>query len=208
MTPIRLMLVDDHMVVREGLRTVLEQQEEFQVVAEAADGNAAVEAYRRHRPDILLVDLRLPGMDGPEVIRAVRELDAQARCIVLSSFDARADVERALAAGARGYLVKAAGAQELMTAIRRVHHGLRAVEPRLQERVRRISAATFLTPRELDVLRHVVAGLRNHQIAKAMLVSVSTVKFHLQHILEKLDAHDRTEAAVIAVRDGLVPALH
>jgi DNA-binding NarL/FixJ family response regulator len=201
---IRLLIVDDHPVVREGLRAVLSQHADFVVVGEAQDGLAAVEAWRRLRPDVTLMDLRLTGMDGAEAIAAIRQIDPAARVIVITSFETRADVERALTAGARGLLLKSMPAEQLMDSVRRVHSGLKAIDSQLMQRFRVAGALPDLTAREIDVLRRVVQGQRNQQIADALDVSLSTVKFHLNQILAKLDARDRTEAAMIAVREGIV----
>jgi two-component system NarL family response regulator len=201
---IRLLLVDDHPVVREGLRTVLCAADGFVIAGEAGDGAQGLAAWRALRPDVTLIDLRLPGMEGTEVIVAARREDPAARFIVLTSFDTRTEIELAVAAGAMGFFLKAASSEELMAAIRRVHAGESALAPELVQRAAPPPDGLRLTARELEVLARVVRGYRNQEIADELGLSLSTVKFHVNQVMEKLGAQDRTEAAMIAVRDGMV----
>jgi two-component system NarL family response regulator len=198
------MFVDDHPMLRAGLAVTIEGEEDMTVIAEASTGEDAVELFREHRPDVVLMDLRLPGMSGVEAIRAIRNLDKDARVIVLTTFDGDEDIYRSLQAGARGYLLKDMLRKELIDAIRTVHAGQsyysRVVAARLAERFPRQE----LSARETEVLRLVVEGKSNKGIAGELGLSDGTVRIHLSHIFEKLGVHDRTQAAMQAVQRGLV----
>ncbi len=200
----RILVVDDHAVVREGLVSLLQRQSDLQVVAEAADGASAIRLYRQHRPDLVVLDLRLPDLDGAEVTAAIRAEFPQARLLVLSSFDGDEDIYRALKAGARGYLLKDSTREELLAAVRSVAAGQRRIPGPVAERLAQRIEGSELTGRELAVLRQIVSGRANKEIAKALAISEGTVKTHVKSILAKLDAADRTEAAVVALRRGLV----
>ena len=202
----RILLVDDHAVVREGLVSLLQRQSDLQVVAEAADGASAICLYREHRPDLVVLDLRLPDMDGAEVTAAIRAEFPQARLLVLSSFDGDEHIYRALKAGARAYVLKDSTREELLAAVRAVAAGQRSLSTAVAERLAERVAGSELTPRELAVLRQIVGGRSNKQIAAALSVSEGTVKTHVKSILAKMGVEDRTEAAVLALRRGLVPS--
>jgi NarL family two-component system response regulator LiaR len=207
---IRVLLVDDHQVVRQGLRAFLQLQPDVEVVGEAAGGSAAVAAAAAGRPDVVLMDLVMPEGDGIAAIRALAEAAPGARVVVLSSF---ADDERifaAMQAGAAGYLLKDVDPDALAEAIREVHRGRPVLHPDVAARLMRRAAdpaspATEpLTPREREVLRLVVEGFANKQIARRLVISEKTVKTHVSSILQKLGVADRTAAAVLAIRQGLV----
>jgi two-component system NarL family response regulator len=203
-TPIRIMVVDDHHIVRQGLVALLKTTQEVQVVAEAADGQQAVEMYRKHRPDVTLMDLRLPNMNGVEAITQIRRENPAARVIVLTTFDGDEDIYRALQAGARGYLLKGTDTDALMDAIRAVHAGRSRIPPFVAERLAERMGGPALTARELDVLKCIVRGRSNKEIASDLFISEATVKTHINSILGKLGVGDRTQAATTALQRGIV----
>jgi len=204
-TKIRILVVDDHRVVRVGLATMIGREPDMEVVAEAADGPSALLAYEQHRPDVVLLDLRLPDMPGTEVITRIRAINAQAKIIVLTSFDADEDIFRAVKAGARGYLLKGTFPDGILeAAIRTVHAGQRLIPPEIAHRLADRLSAPSLTPREIAVLELVAKGLSNREIGLALSTSAGTVKTHLEHIYAKLGVGDRTAAALVAVQRGLV----
>jgi two-component system, NarL family, response regulator len=202
--PIRVMVVEDHAIVREGIVSLLEANDDFQVIAEAGDGEAALAAFRRQPPDVTLIDLRMPRLDGVEVIRVLRREFPGSRFLVLTTYDSESDVTRALQAGASGYLLKGANRTTLRDAIRLVHAGRRFIPPEIADRVLPGAAASELTEREVEVLRRIAEGLGNREIAEQLGISESTVKTHVNHLLEKLGATDRTKALVLALKRGLV----
>jgi two-component system NarL family response regulator len=202
---IRILVVDDHLIVRVGLRTILTEEPDMEVVAEAADGASALAAYQAHRPDVTLLDLRLPDVSGAELITRIRKLDPGARILVLTSYDADEDIYRAVQAGARGYLLK--GTQPdgvLEAAIRAVHAGGRHLTAQAAERLADRLSTPSLTPREVAVLELVAKGLSNAEIGSALSVSAGTIKTHLKRIYPKLGVGDRTAAALAAVQRGIV----
>ncbi len=207
---IRVVLADDHAVVRQGLRTFLDLQDDIEVVAEAADGQAAVGATLRTDPDVLLLDLVMPGLDGVGVLARLRDRDARARVIVLTSFGDDDKLFAALRAGAAGYLLKDVEPSDLVRAIRSAHAGQSPLSPAIATRVVEevahggSAAPGELTPRELDVLTLIARGRSNKVIARELGVAEKTVKTHVSHILGKLGLTDRTQAALYAVREGLV----
>ena len=207
---IRVLIADDHAVVRQGLRTYLELQDDVDVVGEAADGEAAVDAAQRLAPDVVLLDLAMPRLDGVGALRALREHVPAARVLVLTSFGEDDRLFAALRAGAAGFLLKDTEPPELVRAIRSAHAGEAPLSPAtatrvVEELVRggRPRAADLLTPRELDVLRLIARGRSNKRIALELGVAEKTVKTHVGHLLGKLGLTDRTQAALYAVREGL-----
>ena len=201
---IRILLADDHPVVRLGLRTMLEAEPDLEVVGEAVDGAGAVAAFTEHRPDVVLLDLRMPGMTGPEIITAIRKIAPEANIIVVTTYDADEDVFRAVQAGARGYLLKDTFAEGMLEAIRNVHAGRRLIDPAVAARLMDRLNEPSLTSREIGVLELVARGMTNREIGTALSVGEETVKAHLKHVFVKLGASDRTEAALIAVQRGLI----
>jgi DNA-binding NarL/FixJ family response regulator len=201
---IRVVIADDHAVVRQGLRTFLDLQEDFEVVAEAADGAEAVAAAVEHTPDIVLVDLVMPNVDGIEALRELRDRVPSARAIVLSSFIDDEKLLPAVRAGAAGYLLKDVQPQELVDAIRTVHAGGALLHPKVASRLLEEMATDPLTPREREVLSLIGRGMANKVIARELSLSEKTVKAHVSSILAKLGVTDRTQAALYAVRAGLV----
>lgn len=203
-SPITILTADDHPLIREGLVAVLHAEAGLQVVAEAANGEEAIEAYVRLRPDIVLMDLKMPVMDGLAATRAILAEDPEARIIVLTTYDGDEDVHRALSAGARGYLLKDMMRTELIGVIRAVHRGHRGIPAPVAARLAEHTPRIGLTPRELEVLRLVADGLSNAQVAVRIGRTEGTVKVHLKNILQKLDVHDRTEAVTTALRRGFI----
>jgi DNA-binding NarL/FixJ family response regulator len=210
---IRVLIVDDHSVVREGLRAFLELQDGIEVAGEAADGAEAIEQARRLRPDVVLMDLVMPRVDGVEAMRGLRGLSPETRVIVLTSFLEDDRLLPAIQAGAAGYLLKNVAPAELARAIRAAHVGEAIIDPAVAGRLVRaiaegasvkVTEPGHLTRREHDVLELIVAGRSNKRIAVELGISEKTVKTHVGHLLAKLDVADRTQAAMLAIRDGLV----
>ena len=202
--PVRLLVVDDHHIVRQGLIALLTTVPEMRVVAEASDGQQAVELYRQHQPDVTLMDLRMNTMNGVETTRAIRAEFPNARIIVLTTFDGDEDIYRALQAGARGYLLKGMDTEELLAAIRTVHSGKSRIPAPVAERLAERMNAPALTDRETEVLRLIVGGNSNKEIAAALFISEATVKTHINSLLSKLGVSDRTQAATTALQRGIV----
>ncbi|MGC8550380.1 MAG: response regulator [Acidobacteriaceae bacterium] len=201
---IRILVVDDHHIVRQGLVALLSTVSDFEVVAEAGDGTEAVELHRSLRPDVTIMDLRLPRMGGVDAIVAIRAEAPQARFIVLTTFDGDEDIYRALQAGAKGYLLKGMNAGELTDAIRTVHAGRSRIPSVVAERLAERVSGTELTTRELEVLRLIVQGHSNKEIGNHLHISEATVKTHINNLLSKLGVSDRTQAATTALQRGLV----
>ena len=203
-SPITILTADDHPLIRDGLAAVIRAEPGLQVVGEAANGEEAIEAYARLRPDVVLMDLRMPVMDGLTATRAILADDPNARIIVLTTYDGDEDIHRALAAGARGYLLKDMMRTDLLNVIRAVHGGQRGIPAPVAARLAEHTPRIGLTPRELEVLRLVADGLSNAEVADRIGRTEGTVKVHLKNILQKLDAKDRTEAVTTALRRGFI----
>ncbi|BCS35042.1 DNA-binding response regulator [Luteitalea sp. TBR-22] len=201
---IRIVTIDDHPLIREGIAAVVRTQADMTVVGEAERGEDAVELVDTHRPDVILLDLRLPGIDGIETIGLIRREFPRALVIVLSSFAGDTEITRAMEAGARAYLLKSMLRTELIETIRQVHAGRTRVPAVVAERIAEHLGRGTLTPREIEVLRLVAEGRKNKQIAAALSIAEETVKAHTRNILGKLAADDRTHAVTIAVRRGIL----
>ena len=203
-SPIRILVVEDHHVVRQGLIALLSVAEGVEVVAEAADGREAMKQFESSYPDITLIDLRLPKMSGVEVIQRVRANHAQARFIVLTTYDGDEDIYRALQAGARAYLLKGMTVDVLLSTIRAVHAGKSCIPPVIAQRLAERMSTEQLTQREQDVLEQIVRGKSNKEIGTELEISEATVKTHINNLLGKLGVSDRTQAATAAIQRGLV----
>jgi DNA-binding NarL/FixJ family response regulator len=201
---LRVLIVDDHAVVRLGIAAMIANETDITVVAEAADGAEAVQQYAAHRPDVVLMDLRMPRVDGVSAILTIRAADPAARILALTTYDGDADIHRALSAGASAYLVKDVLVAELIGAIRGVAAGRRVIPAAVAGRLAEFTPRIALTDREVEVLRLVAKGLRNKEIARVIGRTSGTVKVHLKHILEKLDVHDRTEAVTLSLQRGII----
>jgi DNA-binding NarL/FixJ family response regulator len=201
---IRVLTVDDHPVVRTGIGAMIANEQDMTVVAEAGDGAAAVEAYLEHRPDVVLMDLRMPNKDGVEAIRAILGHNVDARIVALTSYDGDADIYRALDAGACGYLIKDMLGDELIRAVRTAAAGKRIIPPVVAGRLAEFTPRIDLTEREVEVLRLVGKGLRNKEIARVIGRTEETVKVHLKHVMQKLGVDDRTEAVTVALQRGII----
>jgi DNA-binding NarL/FixJ family response regulator len=201
---IRILSVDDHPLLQEGIAAMIRSQPDMELVGEARAGRDALVRFRETRPDVTLMDLRLPDMDGVEAMSAIRGEFPDARVVILTTFEGDAEIRRALAAGARGYLLKSSPPKELLEAIRQVHAGKRRIPPEIAVRLAEHVGDEVLTPREVEVLRQVAAGQRNREIGERLFISEETVKVHVKHIMDKLGARDRTEAVAIAARRGII----
>jgi len=202
--PIRILAVDDHPLMREGIAALVRNQPDMLLVAEAADGREAVQRFREHRPDVTLMDLRLPDMSGIDALAAIRSEHPEARVLMLTTFEGDAEIRRALQSGARGYLLKNMPPGELLAGIREVHAGRKRIPPEVAAHLVEHLGDEGLTPRELEVLRQVAGGNRNRDIAGRLFITEETVKVHVKHVLEKLGAKDRTDAVAIALRRGII----
>ena len=200
----RVMVVDDHPVVRTGLAAVIAQQPDLVLVGEGESGERAVALYREQRPDIVLMDLRMPGVGGVEAIRKITAEFPEARILALTTYEGDADIRRALGAGARGYLLKDMLLSDVITAIRAVLRGERVIPTGVATRLAEYSERSDLTERELEVLQLVARGLSNKEVAKAIGRMEETVKIHLKNIFAKLDVSDRTEAVTVGLTRGLI----
>ena len=201
---IRVLVADDHPVVRTGLAAVLVQQADLELVAEAENGQRAVALYREHQPDVCLMDLRMPVMDGVEAIQAITSEFPAARILALTTYEGDADIRRALDAGARGYLLKDMLLTDVIEAVRSVRRGERVIPNAVAVRLAEFPERSELTERELEVLQLVAKGLSNKQVARVIERTDETVKIHLKNVFTKLGVADRTEAVTVALTRGLI----
>lgn len=201
---IKILGVDDHPLLREGIMAIINGQADMVLVAQAESGREAIQKFREHRPDVTLMDLRLPDMSGIDALIAIRSEFSNARIIMLTTFEGDVEIQRALQAGARGYLLKSMPPKDLVEAIRQVHAGKKRVPTEVATHLAEHLSDESLTEREIDVLRHIAGGNRNRDIGERLFISEETVKVHVKHIMEKLGASDRTQAVAIAVRRGII----
>ncbi|HEV2987577.1 MAG TPA: response regulator transcription factor [Candidatus Angelobacter sp.] len=201
---IRILCVDDHPLLRQGIAIVIKSQPDMQLVAEASNSQEAIQQFRRHRPDVTLMDLRLPDKSGIETLIAIRAEFPEARIIMLTTFEGDVEIQRALAAGARGYMLKSMPPKELLEAIREVHAGKKRIPAYIVAQLSEHIGDEALTERETEVLQQVAGGNRNRDIAEKLFITEETVKVHLKHIMEKLGASDRTQAVAIGIRRGII----
>ena len=201
---VRIMCVDDHPLVRKGVAAIINGEPDMELVGEASSGAEAVSKYAELKPDILLMDLRMPQMDGVEATRKIREMDPNAKIIALTSYDGDQDIYRAIEAGIRGYILKEMVHTKVVDAIRTVHSGKRLIPAEVAERLSEYFPQVALTPREVEVLSYVAKGMANKEIAHQLGTAAGTIKMHVQNILAKLGASDRTHAVTIAIERGIL----
>jgi DNA-binding NarL/FixJ family response regulator len=196
--------VDDHPLLREGLAAIIDNQPDMVLVAQASNAQEALQQFRQHLPDVTLMDLRLPDKSGIDALIAVRAEFPEARIIMLTTFEGDVEIQRALEAGARGYLLKNTPPKELVEVIRQVHSGKKRIPPQVASRLAEHLSDEALTQREIEVLNQIAGGNRNRDIAEKLFITEETVKVHIKHIMEKLGASDRTQAVAIGIRRGII----
>jgi len=201
---IRILIVDDHSVVREGLVSLVKRKSDMVVVGEGSNGREAVELWKEHRPDVTLLDLRMPVLDGVGAIKEIRELDENAQIVVLTTYDGDEDIYRAIKTGAKAYLLKDTARDALVNTVRRVHAGETYLPPQLAAKLAERVSGEALSPREVEVLQRMAVGKSNKEIGAELFISEGTVKTHLKSIFNKLDVVSRTEAVATATRRGLI----
>ncbi len=201
---IRVLIADDHPVVRTGLTSMLSAQPQVEVIGSVSNGHDALLAVQQEAPDILLLDLRMPGLDGIETLHALKKMQTATRVIILSSFEADEDIYRSVRAGAMGYLLKDTPKNQMLEAISAVHAGKRYIKGQIASRLAERMLRSSITARELEILEMIAKGLTNKQIASGLSISENTVRNHLNRIMEKLEVSDRTEAATTAIQQGII----
>jgi DNA-binding NarL/FixJ family response regulator len=201
---IRIFSVDDHPLLRDGIAAIINNQEDMLLVAQAATGHEAIQQFREHRPDVTLMDLRLPDISGIDALIAIRTEFPDACVVMLTTFEGDVEIQRALQAGARSYMLKSTRAKDLVEVIRQAHAGKKRIPAEVAAHLAEHMGDEALTPREIEVLRHLAGGNRNQDIGQQLFISEETVKVHIKHIMEKLGASDRTQAVAIGVRRGII----
>ena len=201
---IRVLSADDHPLLREGITAIISNQPDMQLVAAVANAQEAIQQYRKLRPDVTLMDLRLPDMSGIDAVIAIRKEFPEARIIMLTTFEGDVEIQHALEAGARGYMLKSMPPKELIEVIRQVHAGKKRIPTQLAAQLAEHMSDEALTAREIEVLRHIAEGNRNRDIGEKLFITEETVKVHIKHIMEKLGASDRTQAVAIGIRRGFI----
>ena len=201
---IRVFSVDDHPLLRQGIAAVINNETDMVMVAQASTGREAIQMFREHRPDVTLMDLRMPDLSGIDALSAILAEFPDARIVMLTTFEGDIEIQRSLAAGARGYVLKSMPPKDLVEVVRQVHAGKKRIPPEVAAQLAEHLGDEQLTEREIDVLQQVAGGNRNRDIADHLLISEETVKVHVKHIMEKLGAADRTAAVAIAVRRGII----
>ncbi len=203
-SPIQVLIADDHAIFRQGLATIINRDPDMQVIAQAENGEQAIALFEAHQPDVTLMDLRMPEVEGVAAISAICAAAKSARIIVLTTYDSDEDIYRGLQAGAKGYLLKETEPDELLNAIHTVHRGQQYIPPDVGAKLAQRLSNPELSERELEVLRSLAQGMSNAEIATALSIGEGTVKSHVNRILNKLDVSDRTQAVIVAVKRGIV----
>lgn len=203
-TRIRILCVDDHPLVREGLAAVINSQPDMLLLGQASNAQEALQEFRKGQPDVTLMDVRLPGESGIDAVVTIRREFPEARIVMLTTFEGDVEIQRALQAGARAYLLKSMPPKELLAAIRQVHTGRKQIPAQIAAQLAEHFSDEALTEREIEVLREIAGGNRNRDIAEKLFITEETVKVHIKHIMEKLGANDRTQAVAIGLRRGII----